>query len=134
MIESRLIILRIRNVTDDSSTENQNTYFMFNNLLFRKSCRLGDNVELDGRATHATDGNIMRHVRFECWIPKATDTHSEYVILIPFPQREMLSSTPLSVLYNLIKRCITHEVERVSLNNLTISTSYLLSYRGFVKL
>ena len=28
--------------------------------------------------------------RIACWIPKATDTHSEYVILIDFPQQRWL--------------------------------------------
>ena len=73
----------------------------------------------------------MRHVRVECWTPKATDTHSECVILIAFPRRQLLRYTQLSVLYNLIKSCIKHAVERALLNNL-ISNSYLLSYRGFV--
>jgi hypothetical protein len=27
----------------------------------------------------------IRLIRFACWIPKATDTHSEYVIFIAFP-------------------------------------------------
>jgi hypothetical protein len=29
-------------------------------------------------------------VRFACWIPKATKTHSEYVTLIPFPLQQWL--------------------------------------------
>jgi len=28
--------------------------------------------------------------RFACWIPNATDTYSEYVILIAFPLRQWL--------------------------------------------
>jgi hypothetical protein len=41
-----------------------------------------DNVKIYGRARHATDGSIMQHLRFACWLTKATDTHTEYVILI----------------------------------------------------
>jgi hypothetical protein len=29
-------------------------------------------------------------MRFACWIPKATDTHSEYVIIIAFPLQKWL--------------------------------------------
>jgi hypothetical protein len=29
-------------------------------------------------------------MRIACWIPKATDTHSEYVILIAFPLQKWL--------------------------------------------
>jgi len=31
-----------------------------------------------------TDDCIIRGMRFACWVPKATNTHSEYVILIAF--------------------------------------------------
>jgi hypothetical protein len=49
--------------------------------FFRNSYRL-DNVEKYGRFGQATDDNIIRRMRFACWITKATDTHSEYVILL----------------------------------------------------
>jgi hypothetical protein len=32
-----------------------------------------------GTARQATDENIIRRMRIEGWITKATDTHSEYV-------------------------------------------------------
>jgi hypothetical protein len=37
-----------------------------------------------GRARQVTDDNIVRPMRFACWIAKSTDTLSEYVILLPF--------------------------------------------------
>jgi hypothetical protein len=43
-----------------------------------------------GTAGQATDGNIIRRMRFACWMTKATDTHSEYVILIALPRRQLL--------------------------------------------
>ena len=48
------------------------------------------NVEKDGGARNATDYNIIRRMRFECWITKATDTHWEYAILTVFLQRQWL--------------------------------------------
>jgi len=36
---------------------------------------------------------IIRIIRFACWIPKATNTHSEYVILIAFPLQQCLKET-----------------------------------------
>jgi len=30
-------------------------------------------------------------MRIECWVPKATNTHSEYVILIAFPLQQWLN-------------------------------------------
>jgi hypothetical protein len=41
-------------------------------------------VEKYGTAREATNDNIIRHMCFGCQITKATDTHSEYVILIVF--------------------------------------------------
>jgi hypothetical protein len=35
-----------------------------------------------GTAGQTTDDNILRSMRFACWVIKATDTHSQYVILI----------------------------------------------------
>jgi hypothetical protein len=47
-------------------------------------------MERHGRARQVTDDNITRHMRFAWWITKATDTHSEYVILIAFPRQQWL--------------------------------------------
>ena len=41
-------------------------------------------MEKYGTARQATDDNIIRRMRFACRITKATDTHSEYVILMAF--------------------------------------------------
>jgi hypothetical protein len=47
-------------------------------------------VEKYGTAGQATDGSIIRRMRFAWWVTKATDTHSEYVILIAFPRQQWL--------------------------------------------
>jgi len=65
----------------------------------RKSCRLWDNVERCGTAGQATDDNTVRRMRFACWIPKATNTHSEYVILIAFPLQQWLRERALILRY-----------------------------------
>jgi hypothetical protein len=61
---------------------------LFSVTFIRKSFCLGDNVEKYGRAGQITDDNITRNMRFACWIPKTTDTPSEYVRLIDFPQQQ----------------------------------------------
>jgi hypothetical protein len=87
VIICRWILLRIRNVSDKSCRENRKSHFMFNN-----SCRLWDNVEKYGIARQATDDNIIRRMRFACWITKATHTHThtEYVILTAFARQQWL--------------------------------------------
>ena len=103
MIISRWILLRMKNVSDKICRENQNTYFVLSNFFFRKSCRLWDNVKTFGRARQTTDDNIIRRMRIACWINKATDRHSEYVIFIAFPRQQWLDkSVPESYDYTYI--------------------------------
>ena len=81
----------IKNLTNITGTlhEDRRTFILIPRWIllcsmacFRKSCRLWDNVEKYGRTGQSTDGNVIRRKRFACWICKATDTHSEYVILL----------------------------------------------------
>jgi hypothetical protein len=47
-------------------------------------------VEKYCTAGQARDDNILQRMRIACWIPKATDIHSEYVILIALPWEQWL--------------------------------------------
>ena len=63
--------------------ENQNQHILCLIILFFfKWCSLWRNVEKYGRTRQATDVNIIQRMRITCWIPKATDSHSEYVVLL----------------------------------------------------
>jgi hypothetical protein len=79
---SRSVLLRMRNVSDKICTENQNTHFMFNNF-FPENLAV---YEIMWKNTLEPDSPQMtiRRTRIACWIAKATDTHSEYVILLLF--------------------------------------------------
>jgi hypothetical protein len=50
------------------------------NVPFVRKCKK------NGRGREATDDNIIRRTRFSCWLTKAKNTHSEYVIIIAFPR------------------------------------------------
>jgi hypothetical protein len=76
------------------------THFMFCNFV-PKSCHLW-HVEKYGRAGQAVDDNIIRRMRFACWINKATDTHLEYVILITFPRQKKFRERASVVRYTFI--------------------------------
>jgi len=80
---STFIISRlVRNVLAINCRENLNTLFMFIKFLPKT-----------GKIRYSpqdTDDNTIRHMRFACWIARATDTHSEYVILIVFPRQKWL--------------------------------------------
>jgi hypothetical protein len=58
-----------------------------------------DNVEKIGRARQAQGDNIIRRMRFACWIIKATDTHWEYVIMFAFTPQQWLRERASLLLY-----------------------------------
>jgi hypothetical protein len=89
MVIARWILLKMRKFSDKSCKENENTFYV-QQLFFWKSCRLWDNVEKYSRDRQTTDENITQCMYFSCWINKATDTHSELVILIAFARQKLL--------------------------------------------
>jgi hypothetical protein len=89
IIISRWILLKMRNISDKYCRQNQNTYFVFKND-FQKFVPVWDNVKKYVRARQVTDDKIIWRMSFACWITKATNTHSEYVILIAFPRQRWL--------------------------------------------
>ena len=75
LIIVRSVLSRPRYVWDKCCRENQNTHFVFNNFFFPKI--LPFKIQC---------GNILYiragHMRIACWIPKATNTCSEYCFFI----------------------------------------------------
>jgi hypothetical protein len=67
--------------------ENIKTYFIFNNF-FIKSCRLLDNAKKNVQPDRPK--MTIWRMRIACWIPKATNIHSRYVILIDFLLQQSL--------------------------------------------
>jgi hypothetical protein len=59
-------------------------------------------VKKHGTARQATDDNTIGRMRFTCWITKATDTHSEYVILIAFRRHQLLRERASMLRYTYI--------------------------------
>jgi len=56
-------------------------------------------VEKYGKARQVTDDCILRHMHIACWITKATDTHSECVILPALPLQHGYASAPHCYIY-----------------------------------
>jgi hypothetical protein len=89
-IISRSVLLRMRDVSDKSCRENQNTHFvLINSFFFFENCPvyeiLWKNITEWGRPQMK-----IWHMPIACWIPKATNTHTEYVKLIAFPLQQWL--------------------------------------------
>jgi len=72
----------MRKVSDKSCTENQNTHFMSNNSFFFPENRA--DYEIMWKNTVELERPQMKiwRIRTACRIPMATNTHSEYVILL----------------------------------------------------
>jgi hypothetical protein len=78
LIISRSFLLRIRNFEDKFVQKKQNAHFMFYNFF-------------ENRALHEMWKNIVEpnrpqrtiwRMRIACWIPNATNTYREYVLLL----------------------------------------------------
>jgi len=63
-------------------------------------------VEKYCTARQAAGDNIVWCMRFAYWILKATDTHSEYVILIAFPPQQWLHKFTSMLRYMNVARLV----------------------------
>jgi hypothetical protein len=82
---SRQVLRKMKNASDQSWRENENTHFtsMFNNFSCHRLRRLWDNVKKKCcRAGEATDGTVTQRMRVACLISRATNTYSEYAIML----------------------------------------------------
>jgi tRNA(Arg) A34 adenosine deaminase TadA len=78
--QSRSGVLRMRNVSDGICRENQNTFVVVGN---RAVCEImWKNIVERGRPRVT-----VWRMRIACRVPKTTNTHSEYVILIACNER-----------------------------------------------
>ena len=82
-ITSRSVLLRMRNVSG-KFVQKIKTHVSYSLTLFRNSFRFWDNAIKFGRGGQAIGGNILWRWSFVCWINKAIDTHSVFVILTAF--------------------------------------------------
>jgi hypothetical protein len=98
MMISRSFLLRMRNVSDKSGTENQNTHFKFSNFFpkivpFMRKC---------GKCRAGWLQMAIWRMRIVFRIPKATNTHSQYVIRIAFPLQQWLRERASTLSYTYI--------------------------------
>ena len=69
---------------------------------------------------------ILR-MRVACWIPKATNTHSEHVILIAFPLQQWLNERALTLRNTYIGRLVTSGTVRTIFKY----NSFVITYKYF---
>jgi hypothetical protein len=86
-------------------------------------------VEKYGTVRQATDDNIIRRMLFACWITKATDTHSEYVILIAFLRQQWLRERASVLRYTYIVCLVINPVN--SFNEINKNSAKYVKFKNF---
>jgi hypothetical protein len=79
-------LLRMKNDLDKSCKANCNTHFTFSNNFFLN--RTVHEITWKNTVQRVRLHMTIRRIHIACWITKATNTHSQYVILIAFPQQQ----------------------------------------------
>ena len=87
----------MRNVSDKSCRENQNTLFVFS-IFFFEYRSVYENMWKNTVEPGRPQMTIWR-MRFICWITNATNTHSQYAILIAFPLQQRLRERASKLLH-----------------------------------
>jgi hypothetical protein len=108
LIISRLVILGIRNISDKIYRENQNTHFMFNNSTPPPPSHAVLKIMWKNIVKSDRPQKTIWRMGIECWITKATDTHSEYVIFIVFfPLHQWLHEWDRVLRYTyIVRECV----------------------------
>jgi len=106
LIRSRSGVLRMRNVPDKSCRENENIHFMLSNFFRNRAV-----YEIMWKNTVEPDRLQMTiwRMRIACWIPEATNTYSQYVIITAFPLQQWLHELPsiLRYAYSTLSVCLS---------------------------
>jgi hypothetical protein len=83
----------VTNFLAKSCTENQNTHFIFNNIFFLENRAVYEKTWKNMVEPDRPQTTLWR-MRIACWIPKAINTHSEYVIRIAFHRNHSYTKAP----------------------------------------
>jgi hypothetical protein len=94
MIISCSVLLRMKHFSDRSCRENQNTQFILGNF-FSENCAVCE-IMLEN-IVEQDSTQIIRRVHISCCLTKATNTHSDCVILIVLHGNNCCTRKHLSV-------------------------------------
>ena len=104
--------------------ENQNTHFACSTFFPRKIV-LCYNLEEYSSARQATDDSIVQRKRVACWIPKATNKHSEYCMLFAFLRQHSLRERAWMLRYVYIACLVCNGKDVVFRSQVRPSVCYL---------
>ena len=117
MIIHRRIRLRNGNVSAET-LQIKSTLTLYSETFSPKIVPLWDNAGKYGTVRQGTGDNITGRRRIACWINKATNTHSEYVVLITFHLQQCLrehASVPRLYYIARLVQCLWQKYIEVSM-------------------
>jgi hypothetical protein len=116
LITYRLFLLRTRNVSHQSFRGNQNTHFVFSNFSFENDgvCEIMWKSMVEPEKPKMT----KRRMHISRLVPKATNTHSGYVILIACLLQQWLHERALLLRYTYIACLVANIVGSKLLHSL----------------
>ena len=106
-ITPRLVLLRMRNISDKRCRGKKNKYFICNNFYWQVVIMWKNIVDSD-----RPQMTIIQRMRIACWILRATSRHSECVILIVFPLQQWLNKRASSLYYTYIVCFVNFKILR----------------------
>jgi hypothetical protein len=83
-------------------------------------------VEKYGTARQATDDNIIRRMRFTCWITKATDTQNMQYSLL-FHSNNGYADTPQCHVIRTLPVLLNYNAANSSINNRSVAPRELVT-------
>jgi hypothetical protein len=101
LIISNSFLLRMRNILNESGVY-KNTHFLFSNFFPHLENRAVGGIMLRNTGEPDRPQLTIWRMRIACWIPKATNMYSEYIILIAFPLQEWLHERTTMLRYTYI--------------------------------
>jgi hypothetical protein len=85
----------------------------------------------NGTFRHTTDQNKIRQLHNACWLPKATNTHLGYIIIIAFSRQQWLSERALILHYTFIA-CLA-ALTTFCLDTKVLISQHFTEYIGFLR-
>ena len=94
MVISRSVLLIMRNVWDKVCWENKSAHFLFNNFFLSSENHAFYEIVWENTVELVRPQMTIWRVRIACWITKATNTHTQYVILIGLAMQIIFTNLP----------------------------------------
>jgi hypothetical protein len=113
LITSRSVLPKMRNMSDKSCRENQNTHFVFCNFFFSPENRAVYEIMWKNMVETGRSQLTIRRMRIARWIPNATNKHSEYVTVIAFLPQQWLHELSSVLRYTYIACLVVTETHCV---------------------